>query len=433
MFALPKLFRLCAADRHNPENRFNRWNRELSRARRLDEEASTGPVRDAHMAFRDDSRRRERTPLLLFTTWLTQCIRRIGLVVQLVMACAWSNVVQSQDIFPGTDISAVEPWPYSHPRVDLHPQLRFTQPQDAPLRPGYSDVKDIPHPVPVLQCVHNSPMAECRACRYPARNLVRNTLIPEAAYPVIHSNEVVEHISAPDRCRSEPLALKTDLPHAWYRLRDDALAVYGPGNLLTLALAGAASATVRDRLDDDVRRDAATHPGRWGVGGDVLGVIGSAEFQVPIVLGVYALSLHRQDSELRDFSATLTSAFTINGLSTLVVKGVTDTNRPSSNFNDGRWGFPSYHASSSFTIAGVVDEYFGHRVGFPAYVLSGLIGWSRIDERDHDLSDVVFGSAMGFVIGKSVARHELTGDSRVRLIPWTPPLGGTGLGLQVSY
>jgi hypothetical protein len=350
-----------------------------------------------------------------------------------MMVCAWSNVVQSQDMFPGIEISAVEPWPYSHSRQDMQPRPGFSPPQDRPFRPGYSDVKDIGYPVPVLPCVHGFRMAQCRACRQPVRNPVRNTLIPEAPYPAIHSNEVVEHISAPDPYRSEPLALKTDLPHAWYRLRDDTLAVYGPGNLLTLALAGAASVSVRDRLDDDVRRDAAMHPERWGGGSDILGVIGSAEFQVPVVLGVYAMSLHRQDSELHDFSTTLTSAFTINGLSTLLVKGVTDTGRPSSNFNGGRWGFPSYHASSSFTIASVVDEYFGHRVGFPAYMLSGLIGWSRIGERDHDLSDVVFGSAMGFVIGKSVARHELTGDSRVRLIPWTPPLGGTGLGLQVSY
>jgi len=262
---------------------------------------------------------------------------------------------------------------------------------------------------------------------------VQETLIPEGALPAFHTNEPVEHIRGPDEYRSEHLSLRTDLPVAWYRLRDDALAVYGPANLLTLALAGGASVSVRERLDDDVRRNATMHPERWGVGSDILGVIGSAEFQVPIVLGVYALSLRRQDSELHDFSATLTSAFTINGLSTLSVKGVTDTERPSSNFNGGRWGFPSYHASSSFTIAGVLDEYYGHQVGLPAYVLSGLIGWSRINQRDHDLSDVVFGSAMGFVIGKAVAKHELTGDSRVRLIPWISPSGGTGVGMQVSY
>ena len=369
----------------------------------------------------------------MLTTRHKRCIRRFGLVAPLMMVCAWSNVVQSQDMFPGTGINTVEQWPYTHSRQELRPQHRSSQPQAAPFRPGYSDVRDISYPAPVVRCVHGFPVTQCPACRHPTGKPVRNTLIPEARYPTFHSNEVVEHIYPQDDPPCEPLRLKRDLPRAWCRLRDDTLAVYVPDNLLTLALVGAASATVRERLDDDVRRDAAMHPERWGVGSDILGVIGAAESQVPVVLGVYALSLQQQDHELHDFSATLTSAFTINGLSTLLVKGVTDTERPSSNFNNGRWGFPSYHASSSFAIAGVMDEYFGHRVGFPAYVLSGLIGWSRIDARDHDLSDVVFGSAMGFVIGKSVAKHELTGDSRVRLVPWTPPLGGTGLGLQISY
>ena len=73
----------------------------------------------------------------------------------------------------------------------------------------------------------------------------------------------------------------------------------------------------------------------------------------------------------------------------------------------------------------MLDEYYGLQAGLPAYALAGLIGWSRLDERDHDLSDVVFGAALGFVIGKSVARDHLYGDSRVRLLPYVHPTDGT--------
>jgi hypothetical protein len=55
----------------------------------------------------------------------------------------------------------------------------------------------------------------------------------------------------------------------------------------------------------------------------------------------------------------------------------------------------------------VVDEYYGWPVGLPCYVLAGLVGWSRIDQREHDLSDIFFGSVLGFVIGKSVAGAHL--------------------------
>jgi membrane-associated phospholipid phosphatase len=55
----------------------------------------------------------------------------------------------------------------------------------------------------------------------------------------------------------------------------------------------------------------------------------------------------------------------------------------------------------------------------PAYALAGLVGWSRIDQREHDLSDVVFGSILGYTIGKSVALSRLSAaESRWRVNPW---------------
>lgn len=353
--------------------------------------------------------------------------------MQVLVACAWAGATQAQEPLAARAYGEPELWPYVRTMSGSVPEFGHSKLPSASLRPGYSDIGGTSAFGTVTRCVHRIPATECLTCPQSVDAYPRDWLMPETRYPAFQPGELVEHVCASDECEFQPLSLKADLPVAWYRLRDDALAVYGPANLLTLAMAGGASLSIRDHLDDDVRRDAAMHPERWGVGSDFLGVIGAAEFQVPVVLGVYALSLRWQDCELHDFSATLMSAFTINGLSTLLLKGVTDTSRPTTDFNGGRWGFPSYHSSSSFAIAGVVDEYYGHHVGFPAYVVAGLIGWSRIDERDHDLSDVVFGSVMGYVIGKSVAQHELTGDSRVRLIPWMPVQGGAGLGMQVSY
>lgn len=240
----------------------------------------------------------------------------------------------------------------------------------------------------------------------------------------------IEHVS-PSPSWTTELSLSSDLAHSWSRLRNDTYGVLHPNNLLILALAGGGAVCLREHADGRVRSYSARHEGRWGDTSKVLGEFGYINVQIPALLGTYFWSLHTQNEELHDVTTTTLSAFTISGFSTLIIKTAANTSRPSDDFNGGRFGFPSYHAASSFTVASVLDEYYGHRVGIPAYTFAGLIAWSRIDERDHDLSDVVFGSVMGFVIGKSVAQHHLTGDSRVKILPWIEPIGGT-TGLQVS-
>lgn len=34
--------------------------------------------------------------------------------------------------------------------------------------------------------------------------------------------------------------------------------------------------------------------------------------------------------------------------------------------------------------------------------MTGIVDWSRIDQREHDLSDMFFGAARKFFIGRSV-------------------------------
>jgi len=220
------------------------------------------------------------------------------------------------------------------------------------------------------------------------------------------------------------------LPGVWR----DAKGIARSENILILGGSLAAAIGIRQDLDDQVRHDTAAHPERWGETTTLLGHLGEAPVQVPILALVWGTSLWTGDAELNGLTHTLISAYTINGLSVLLIKGIADTDRPDPDWNGGRWGFPSFHAASSFAIAGVLEEYYGWRAGLPAYTLAGLISWSRVDERDHDLSDVVFGAALGWVIGKSVAGTHLRGDGRAILLPWSHPYEpAQGVALEVRF
>lgn len=219
-------------------------------------------------------------------------------------------------------------------------------------------------------------------------------------------------------------------PTVW----EDAKGLANPENALILGFSLAAAIGIRQDLDDQVRESTEANPLRWGEASRALGALGEAQYQVPILFAVWGHSVHTHDPYAHSFSEALISAYTISGLSTLAIKGVTNTDRPDSDWNNGQWGFPSFHAASTFTMAAVLEEYYGWELGIPAYTLAGLISWSRIDERDHDLSDVVFGAAMGWLIGKSVAGQHLRDDGRVRLMPWVHPFdGAAGVRVDASF
>ncbi|QDU40402.1 PAP2 superfamily protein [Maioricimonas rarisocia] len=247
-------------------------------------------------------------------------------------------------------------------------------------------------------------------------------ILPVAA----HGAQPRPHASFREAAREE---LRTFLP----RLRDDAAVMVEPHNLVLGSAMLAASIGIRQGLDSDVRSKTAEHPDRWGEASSTLGHFGEVQYQLPVIAGVWATGLWTGDESLQDFNRSLINAYTLTGLSTLVIKGIADTDRPDPDWNNGRFGFPSFHVASTFAIAATVEEYYGWKAGLPAYTLAGLIGYSRIDERDHDLSDVVFGAGLGWIIGKAVAGKHLDGDGRVRLVPFIHPDASAALGIEIEF
>ncbi len=87
------------------------------------------------------------------------------------------------------------------------------------------------------------------------------------------------------------------------------------------------------------------------------------------------------------FAETMVTSFAV----THVLKRVIDKPRP----NGGNHAWPSGHTSSAFTGAAFLQIRHGWRVGIPAYLLAGYVGWTRIDADAHDDWDCLGGLLVG--------------------------------------
>jgi membrane-associated phospholipid phosphatase len=99
---------------------------------------------------------------------------------------------------------------------------------------------------------------------------------------------------------------------------------------------------------------------------------------------------------------------------TEVLKVATQRERPyqgsgAGNFWSGGSSFPSEHAAAAWSIAGIIaHEYPGTFPKILAYGLATAVSISRIQSRDHFPSDVLVGSAIGWLVSQHVyaTRHD---------------------------
>jgi membrane-associated phospholipid phosphatase len=219
----------------------------------------------------------------------------------------------------------------------------------------------------------------------------------------------------------------------WPRsLWDDTKAVYtDPGNLAILGVAGASSLAVRvtgvDGKIDDSHKRRDTFQDEWS---DAVGVLGNPATHFAMAGLWYLVGQQTQDEKTYEVGRTLINALAINGVSTMLLKVAANTEAP--NGEGPAW--PSGHSSSSFTVAEVLNVSYGPWVGVPSYALAALAAFGRIDDREHDFSDVLFGAALGIVVGHSVAeghRPEIFGGQITAYV--SPGSGASGIAWVTSF
>jgi membrane-associated phospholipid phosphatase len=93
------------------------------------------------------------------------------------------------------------------------------------------------------------------------------------------------------------------------------------------------------------------------------------------------------------------------------IKMATDRTRPfmggDGHFWNGGNSFPSGHSMEAWALAKVVSDTYHDKplVKVGMYSLASAVAFSRVGAQRHYVSDVVVGSAIGYLIGKFVMRH----------------------------
>lgn len=128
----------------------------------------------------------------------------------------------------------------------------------------------------------------------------------------------------------------------------------------------------------------------------------------------YVISSENQDEFNKQRAWTMIKALSITGAVTMSLKAVRSNEAP----NGKNWAWPSGHTASSFTVASVLDEFYGPKVGIPAYALASLVAYRMMDTGDHWASDVVFGATLGWVVGHTIAgKHKQLEIAGFKLFP----------------
>jgi len=167
---------------------------------------------------------------------------------------------------------------------------------------------------------------------------------------------------------------------------------------LVILAGGGAAALAVSNSDGPVDRWTVSHPASsWTaigrVGGDGWTMGG-------VAVGVWGIGELTKQRLVAHVGSDLIRVQVMNGILSRGLKIAVDRPRPTG----GGHAFPSGHTSASFATAGVLHQHFGWKAGAPAYAAATFIGYTRLRDRAHWLSDAVFGAALGLASARAVTR-----------------------------
>jgi membrane-associated phospholipid phosphatase len=197
-------------------------------------------------------------------------------------------------------------------------------------------------------------------------------------------------------------------------------------NMLVLLLAGGGSIAMHQGADANIDDYLQDHRAFDNDLDEPLNIIGGPAFHFAAAGLWYAVAADSQNDFNKQRAWAMIRALSLTGVTTLTLKAVRNNDTP----NGKSWAWPSGHTSSSFAAAAVLDEFYGPKVGIPAYGLASAVAWRMMDTQDHWASDILFGAALGLTAGRTVAgehrRFELGG---FQVLPYRFCSADGGVGL----
>ena len=223
---------------------------------------------------------------------------------------------------------------------------------------------------------------------------------------------------------------KTDIAKWPSRVLEDSKdTFFRADNTTVLLLAGGASIGMHhSNADKNIAEHFEKHGVFNGFADESLNAIGHPTTHFATAGLWYVLSAENQDKLNTDRAFTMMTALSVTSLTTMGLKAIRDNETP----NDKEWAWPSGHTSSSFTVASVLDEFYGPKVGVPAYAMASLIAYRMMDTGDHWASDVVFGATLGYVVGHTVAgKHKNLEVAGFKVLPCATSHNGPIVGVTL--
>ena len=227
--------------------------------------------------------------------------------------------------------------------------------------------------------------------------------------------------------RKDPASEKTKDNHSFAGdLERNFVSLFSSQNITPL-VAGSCATGVSLTLDSSINDHFKTKD-ETGTGNDVGDFLGNEIFLATGTTALFVVSRISNDPVFRNMGYSMTQGMILNAVITLGIKEAVHRSRP--NHGDDL-SFPSGHTSSMFTIATVLNRYYGAKIGIPAYFIATFVGYTRVATRAHYLSDVVAGATLGYIVGRTVSREK---NHSERHLTWTPAFSsqGDGFGLMLT-
>lgn len=189
---------------------------------------------------------------------------------------------------------------------------------------------------------------------------------------------------------------------------------------------------------------------KWNTASKCTDVFGEEYFILPTVALTYAVGAIGDHCRLKNMSMAALQSFVYAEVASAGLKVLTCRLRPSevnsqqSTVNNQTWlgpfksfkstSFPSGHAMRSFALATTVAGFYPDKkwVGIVSYSLATMTSLGRVVSKEHWVSDVIVGAALGYFIGRGVVKfNEKIGN--ISSVEIQPIATNYGLGVVINF